>query len=60
MTIEVNEVTYKGFKLVHMENGWKVDLEDSAIAFPHLQAAQSAINTFYDEVVPAHKGKQIK
>ena len=60
MTIKVNEITYKGYKLVHIEDGWKVILEDTDITFPHLQAAQTAIDTFCGEVVPANKGKQIK
>jgi len=61
MIIEVKETTYKGFDIRLVENkGWKIVLGDEAYLFPHFQAAQSAVDEFYREVIPKHKGKRMK
>ena len=61
MIIEVKETTYKGFKIELVENsGWKIVLGDDAYLFPRLQAAQSAVDDFYREVIPKYKGKRMK
>ena len=61
MIIEVNEITHRGFRLEHVDRkGWKIVLDGVEILFPHLQAAQAAIEAFYRDVVPAQKGERIK
>lgn len=61
MIIEVKETIYKGFKIELVENkGWKIDLGDEAYLFPHFQAAQSAVDEFYCDVILKHNGKRMK
>lgn len=61
MIIEVKETTYKGFKIEHVESGgWKITLGDEAYLFPHFQAAQSAVDEFYRDVIPKNQGKRMK
>lgn len=61
MIIEVKETTYRGFKLEHVENkGWKIVLGEEEYLFPHFQAAQSAIDEFYRDVIPKNQGKRLK
>ena len=46
MILRVVESYYKGFRLVYNEgrNGWNAIIDDYEIEFPHMQAAQSAID----------------
>lgn len=61
MIIEITECDYRGFHIVHVDNeGWKIVLGDEEYLFPHYQAAQSAVDAFYRDVIPAHKGKKIR
>lgn len=61
MIIEVRETTYKGFKIEVVEDkGWKIVLGDEAYLFPHFQAAQSAVDEFYRDVIPKNHGKRMK
>lgn len=59
MIIEVTDVKYKGFRIVHADdNGWKIVLRDDEIMFPNFVAAQGAVDEFILKVVPKYKGKQ--
>lgn len=61
MIVEVKETTYKGFKIELVGNkGWKIVLGDDAYLFPHFQAAQSAVDAFYRDVIPEYHGKRMK
>ena len=62
MIIEIKETTFMGFLLQHVENkGWQIVLnEDVRILFPTFQDAQAAVNVFYKDVVPKHRGKKIR
>ena len=61
MIIEVTETTYRGFKFeLVKDKGWKIVLGDEAYLFPNFQAAQSAIDDFYRDVIPKNQGKKMK
>lgn len=62
MIIEINEITFYGFLIQHVDDkGWQIVLnEDTRILFPTLQDAQAAVNAFYKDVVPKHRGKRMK
>lgn len=61
MIIEIKEYPYKGFVLRYVEGkGWKIVLDGAEILFPHAQAAESAINEFYRDVIKKHKGEKLK
>lgn len=52
MIIEIRETVYKGFRINHAEaEGWEIILEGERIWFPHLTAAQGAVDVFYNEVI---------
>lgn len=55
MVIEIRETVYKGFRINHAEeDGWEIILDGEKVWFPHLTAAQSAVDEFYGQVVPKH------
>lgn len=61
MIIEVKETIYKGFKIELVENkGWKIALGGEAYLFPHFQAAQSAVDEFYRDIIPKNQGKRMR
>ena len=62
MIIEVKEITFHGFLIQHAENkGWQIVLnEDVRILFSTFQDAQAAVNDFYKDIVPKHRGKKVK
>lgn len=61
MIIEVKDVTYKGFNIqLVKDKGWKIVLIDEEYLFPHLTAAQAAVDEFFGEIVPKYKGKKLK
>lgn len=56
MIIDVTEVNYRGFHIVkESDKGWKIVLQGEEIIFPHLTAAQGAIDEFLSDVVPKYK-----
>ena len=60
MIIDVKEYTYKGFVLRYVEDkGWKFSLCETEYLFPYSTAAEKAIDTFINDVIPANKGKKL-
>lgn len=52
MIIEVTETTYKGFHLQLVKGkGWKIVLDGEEIMFPNLNAAEAAIDEFYNTII---------
>lgn len=61
MIIEVKDITYKGFNIQRVKDkGWKIVLIDEEYLFPHLTAAQAAVDVFIREIIPKYKGKLVK
>lgn len=61
MIIEVKDIVYKGFHIQRVKDkGWKIVLIGEEYLFPHLTAAQAAVDVFLREIVPNYKGKVIK
>lgn len=51
--IEVKEVNYKGILLQLVDGkGWKCNLGGDEYLFPHIQAAESAINEIFRDIKP--------
>ena len=56
MIIEVTECNYRGILIDHVDNrGWKFSIDEKVYLFPHLSAAQAAIDELYRELKPILK-----